>query len=286
MRETLRTTFELLAALGYGLIQAALVFLISVLLSRAIRRLIRRQLRSTLAPENVKHLVENIATFAILGFGATILLTHWGVTWTTLVTAVGLSTLAVALGLQSVLQSLVGGTFVLFERPYSIGDRIRFSVHRVGGTVENIAWRTTVVRDDEGARIVVPNSLALTNAIINSSPERAVLTIVTVHGAGGERRTLQESLELAKATLADMHWPETRPEITIHSALHRLRLPRLVCRIPRIGPGLDRMIRHVVDETIQIRVAWTGVNDPAILEDVRQRLHSQFESSEITTRRW
>jgi hypothetical protein len=286
LRETLRTAFEQLATLGFGLMQAAVVFFIAALLIRALRRLVRRQLKPTLAPDNVKRIVENVVTFAVLGCGATILLTHWGVTWTTLLTAIGLSTLVVALGLQSMLQSLIGGIFILFERPYSVGDRISYSVHRVSGTVEEIAWRTTVVRDDEGARIVVPNSLALTNAVINCSPERAVLTIVTVHGAGGDGRTLPETRALAEAALTDMPWPAVSPEITVHSTLHRLHLPRLLARIPRLGPRADHMVQDIINETTQIRVTWSGVNDPGIQEHVRQRLRDQFRASRITMRRW
>ena len=286
MRETLRTAFEQLATLGYGLMQAAVVFFIAALLIRALRRLVRRQLKPRLAPDNVKRIVENFVTIAVLGCSATILLTHWGVTWTTLLTAIGLSTLVVALGLQSMLQSLVGGIFILFERPYSVGDHISYSVHRVGGTVEEIAWRTTVVRDDEGARIVVPNSLALTNAVINRSPERAVLTIVTVHGAGGDGRTLPETRALAEATLTDIAWPVASPDVTVHSKLRRLHLPRLLARIPRLGPRADHMVQDIINETTQVRVIWSGVNDPGIRGQVLERLGNCFATSRITVRRW
>ncbi len=286
MRDTFRTAFEQLVTIGYGLVQAAIAFVIAALIIRVLRRLVRRQLRPALVPENAKRIVENVVTFAVLGCCVTILLTHWGVTWSTLVTAIGLSTLVVALGLQSVLQSLIGGIFILFERPISTGDRISYSVHRVGGTVEEIGWRTTVIRDDDGTRIVVPNSLVLTNAVINHSPERAVLTIVTVHGAGSDGRTLPETRALAEAALADMPWPEMSPEISVHSKLHRLHLPRFLARIPRLGSHVDQMVRDMIDESTQVRVTWSGVNDPGIRENVLQRLSDGFKTSRITVRRW
>ena len=286
MRETLRTALEQLTALGVGLAQAALVFTMAALVARALRQVIRRQLRTALAPENVKRLVENLVTFVLIGFGATILLTYWGVTWTTLLTAIGLSTLLVALGLQSMLQSLVGGVFILFERPFSVGDRITYSVHRVGGTVEEIALRTTVVRDDEGSRLIVPNSLVLTNAIINHSPERAILTIVRVHGAGGDGRTLTETRSLAEAALADMTWPKTRPDVTVNSKLYWFRLPQFLVRLPWVGPQLESWAVETVDETTQVRVTWTGVNDPGMREQVLQRLRGSFPNSRMTVRRW
>jgi hypothetical protein len=286
LRETLRTALELVFALGIAVAQAAFVFFLVAVLARALRRAIRRWLQPALAPGNVKRLVENLVTFALYGVGATILLTYWGVTWSTLLTAIGLSTILVALGLQSMLQSLIGGLFILFERPFSVGDHISYSVHRVSGTVEEIALRTTVVRDEEGARVVVPNSLALTNAIINNSPERAVLTIVRVSGAGGDGRTAEETCALAESALAGITWPKTSPEITVSSRLHWFRLPRLLVRIPRLGPWLDSRVRTLIDDSTQVRVTWTGVNDPEKRKRVQDRLGERFPHSRITVRRW
>lgn len=286
MRELLRTAFEQFVLIGIGLAEAIIVFFVATMVARALRRIVRRRLHSALAPDNVKRLAENVVTFAVFGGGATILLTFWGVTWTTLLTAIGLSTLVVALGLQSVLQSLIGGFFILFERPFSAGDRIMYSIHDVNGTVEEIALRSTVVRDDEGARIVVPNSLVLTNAVINYSPERAVMTIVTVHAAGGDGRTFSDTGAVATAALADMAWPATSPTVTVYSRLRDLHMPRLVVRIPRLGLRLEKWMGNMIDESTQVRVTWTGLNDPDVREQVLTRLSNAFANSRVTVRRW
>ncbi|HKG25062.1 MAG TPA: mechanosensitive ion channel domain-containing protein, partial [Thermomicrobiales bacterium] len=129
LREDFNHAIEQFIAIGFGLLEAVVVLLGAAVVARALRRRIGRRLAATLAPENAKQLAENAVTLGVFGAAVTLLLTLWGVTWTTLLTAVGLSTLVVALGLQGVLQSLVAGVFILFERPFNVGDHVAFSIH-------------------------------------------------------------------------------------------------------------------------------------------------------------
>src|SRR5262245_54473806 len=145
LREDFRHALEQFVSIGFGLLQVVFVFVGAAVAARAMRRTVRRRMAATLAPENAKRIAENGVTLGVYGAAATLLLTLWGVTWTMLLTAVGLSTLVVALGLQGALQSLVAGIFILFERPFNVGDHVSFSIHEVEGTVEEIALRTTVV---------------------------------------------------------------------------------------------------------------------------------------------
>src|SRR5215207_8418330 len=131
VRDTLHRALEQFISIGFGMAEAVVVFLGAAVVARRLRRQIGRRLVPTLAPENAKRIVENAVTLGIFGAAATLLLSLWGATWATLLTAVGLGTLVVALGLQGVLQSLVAGTFILFERPYNIGDHVKYSNHDV-----------------------------------------------------------------------------------------------------------------------------------------------------------
>jgi small-conductance mechanosensitive channel len=277
---------EQFVSIGFGLLQAAIVLLGAALVSRALRRPIRRRLTATLAPENAKRIVENAVALGVYGAAATLLLTVWGVTWTTLLTAIGISTLFVALGLQGVLQSLVAGILILFERPFNVGDHIRFSRDDVEGKVEEIALRTTVIRAPDGTRVVAPNSFVLTQAVANHSPDRAVLTIVTVHGASGSSRTVADIRPLVEATVADVPGFTARPDVAVRSRFAKLRAPRLIVRIPRLGPGTVRLAQSVVDETTQVRVSWSGLGDQKVREEVLRRLKEIFPDARISVRRW
>jgi small conductance mechanosensitive channel len=286
LRDNFRHATEQFIQIGFGLLQAIIVFFIASIVARALRRLVRSRLEPTLAPANTKHIVEDLVTFGVFGGAATLLLALWGVTWTTLLTAIGLSTLVVALGLQSVLQSLIAGVFILFERPFSVGDHVSFSIHEIGGTVEEITLRTTVIRAEDGTRIVAPNTFVLTHAVINFSPDRAMLTIIRVHGAGSGGRTMDETRRLVEAAITDVPGLTTRPDIAIHSRWGWLRVPRLLARIPRVGPWATRVTSSINDQTTTARVSWTGLNVQHVREEVVRRLEAAFPDARIRVRRW
>jgi small-conductance mechanosensitive channel len=282
----LRYAVEQSVSIGLSLLGAVIVFLGAALLVRLLRSPVRRRLAATLAPENAKRLVENGVALGIYGAAATLLLTLWGVTWTWLLTAVGLSTLVVALGLQGALQSLVAGIFILFERPYNIGDLVRFSNHDIEGTVEEIALRTTIIRAEDGTRVVAPNSFVFTQAVINHSPDRAVLTIITVHGAGGSGRTPAETQALVEAAIADVPGFTARPAVVVRSRFAARRVPGWIARMPRLGAVVERLVRAAIDQTTQVRVSWSGFSDQVQREAVLRRLKDLFPGARIGVRRW
>jgi len=284
--EDIRNAVNQFVSIGIGLIEMAIIFVCASLVVRVIRRPVRGRLAATLVPENAKRIVENAVTFGVYALAATLLLTFWGVTWSTLLAAVGISTLFVAFGLQSLLQSMVAGIFILFERPYNVGDKITYSGEDVEGTVEEIALRTTVIRADDGTRVVAPNSFVLTKAIANHSPDRAVITIVTVHGAGSPGRTPDETRALAESTLSTVDGLSACPEITVRSRLANRHIPRLMARVPRLGAWMERVLENAKDQGTQVRISWNGFNDPVVLDDVLRKLGEAFPDSRIGTRRW
>ena len=176
--------------------------------------------------------------------------------------------------------------FILFERPYNVGDKITYSGEDVEGTVEEIALRTTVIRADDGTRVVAPNSFVLTKAIANHSPDRAVITIVTVHGAGSPGRTPDETRALAESTLSTVDGLSACPEITVRSRLANRHIPRLMARVPRLGAWMERVLENAKDQGTQVRISWNGFNDPVVLDDVLRKLGEAFPDSRIGTRRW
>jgi len=84
-----------------------------------------------------------------------------------LVAGLGIGGLAISLAAQDMIKNFIGGLVIIFEKPFSIGDWINAT--SVEGTVEDISFRSTLIRTFDQALVTVPNSsLAATN-IINYS---------------------------------------------------------------------------------------------------------------------
>ena len=53
------------------------------------------------------------------------------------------------------MRDLIGGFFLLLENQIRVGDTV--AINGIGGLVETINLRTTLLRDEEGAIHVIPN---------------------------------------------------------------------------------------------------------------------------------
>ena len=102
----------------------------------------------------------------ILGFAA--VLDLWGIKIGPIIAGLGLFGVAVALGAQDLFKNLISGILVLVERRFQVGDWI-FVDGVIEGTVENIGFRSTVVRRFDKSLATIPNFQFAEQAVINKS---------------------------------------------------------------------------------------------------------------------
>jgi small-conductance mechanosensitive channel len=76
--------------------------------------------------------------------------------------------IGVGFGLQNVVNNFVSGLIVLFERPVRVGDAVQ--VGEVQGEVRRIGIRSSTVRTWDGAEVVVPNSMLVSDKVTNWTP--------------------------------------------------------------------------------------------------------------------
>ena len=102
----------------------------------------------------------------ILGFAA--VLDLWGIKIGPIIAGLGLFGVAVALVAQDLFKNLISGILVLVERRFQVGDWI-FVDGVIEGTVENIGFRSTVVRRFDKSLATIPNFQFAEQAVINKS---------------------------------------------------------------------------------------------------------------------
>lgn len=263
-----------LQALGIGLLQLVVALAIASIALRYVRRSLRSRLRDSPSPRALV-LAENGATAGIYLVALTIVLALWGLTWTALVTALSISTVAVAFGFQDLLRSLVGGVLVIFERPFAIGDRIK--IRDAEGKVERIDLRTTVIRTDAGDRIVVPNALVFSDPVTNMSPNRArfVLQVTGLQDQPGQMK------QVALAALAGLPGLESEIEIHVRTKHPKKRLRSALDALP----GMDaERVQPKESVGVGMRIAWSG--QMTSRAEAKRRLQSAFPNARIGTGRW
>jgi len=71
----------------------------------------------------------------------------------------------IGFGLQNVVNNLVSGVILAFERPIQVGDQIE--VGGKAGTVQEIGVRSSKIKNGQGADIIIPNGDLLSQPLIN-----------------------------------------------------------------------------------------------------------------------
>jgi small conductance mechanosensitive channel len=147
---------------------ALVVAAIALLIARAVRGLTMRSLARNRAQANVTVLLGNLAQLAVIVIGALLILaiyTQGAFAW--IVTSFSVVGIVVGLSAQDILKNFFAGVWVLVERPFRIGDSIEVTGY--SGTVEEISFRTTQLRTDDGREVIVPNGTFMTAAVVNLS---------------------------------------------------------------------------------------------------------------------
>jgi len=87
----------------------------------------------------------------------------------TLFAGAGIFAAVVAFASQAALSNIVSGIFIVWFKPFRVGDIIVVGSHF--GMVEDITLRHTVIKGLENKRIIIPNSNISSDAIVNSTIE-------------------------------------------------------------------------------------------------------------------
>jgi MscS family membrane protein len=77
----------------------------------------------------------------------------------------GLGGLAVALAAQEALSNLIGYFVIIADAPFAVGDYIENDA--ATGTVENIGFRSTRIRQQDESLVIVPNAVLVRSSITN-----------------------------------------------------------------------------------------------------------------------
>ena len=153
--------------LGVRLFFACVAAAIVALAARLSLGALNHALGRTRAHANARLLIDRIVQFTFLLVAALLVLDIFGVQPTALLAVVGVVGLAASLALQDVLRNLVAGLYILVERPFTIGEQIDFRAF--SGTVETIELRTTALRTVAGQKVIIPNAMLFSDALVNRS---------------------------------------------------------------------------------------------------------------------
>jgi small-conductance mechanosensitive channel len=182
-----------------------LLFLFSVWLAFWVARTVRVVLQDEVLPKmalprGVGNSISSLTYYTVVMLGLVFALAAAGFEMSQLALVVGALGIGIGLGLQSVVNNFVSGLILMFERPIQPGDVVEVS--GTSGKVREIGMRATTLSTFEGADVVVPNGMLLSDKLINwtlSDMDRRIDVNVGVAYGTDPRKVLDLLLEVTTA---------------------------------------------------------------------------------------
>jgi small-conductance mechanosensitive channel len=160
------------------LIETLLIIVLAVGVGRTLMRLVVGRLGEQRLDINIRTLIGRISYGLIVLICIFWILSLWSVSITVPVTVISALSVAVAFAIQDILKDLVAGLYILFERPFHIGDQI--TVANYTGRVESVEVRATKLRLTSGEEMTIPNALVFGGTVVNNTQfeeRRATVTL-------------------------------------------------------------------------------------------------------------
>ncbi len=194
-----------LPMLSTKLLMAGLAIFVGCILLRIGRRMIgsivrmrgKKGMKSLQQMETVKSLVTSIYNYIMYFIIVTVALSIFGVNVSSILAVAGVGGVAISFGAQTLVKDIISGMFIWMEGNVSVGDVV--SINGLSGVVENIAIRTTTVRDYNGNLYVIPNGDIRTLTNRSRGVKRAIVDVRWPYEADQEHvvAIIREEMELA-----------------------------------------------------------------------------------------
>jgi small-conductance mechanosensitive channel len=227
------------------IIQMVVFLILLTLAARMGRRFLHtRILRHTSMDPGQQYAIANILGYVLFFFGLMIGLQTAGLDLSSLTVLGGAVGIGIGFGLQAIVNNFVSGLILLVERPIKVGDRIE--IGGTAGDVMRIGPRSTWVRGNNNAVIIMPNSDFITGRVMNwtaiEQKARLTVSVGVAYGSDPEKvRSLLMGVARAHPDVQQDPPPDVILTELADSAIRfelRFWTSRQVHTPPRIGSDL------------------------------------------------
>ena len=123
--------------------------------------------RSTALQQGFIPILSNLVTIFVFTAGAIMLLKHFNYDVLSLLTALGVGSLAIGLAAKETLSNMISGFTLIIDRNLMPGNKI--NMNGIIGDVDEIGLRSTRIRTGDGNMLIVPNYEMVNTKILNLS---------------------------------------------------------------------------------------------------------------------
>lgn len=198
---------EFFVGYSFQIIGALLIMLVGILVAGKVSKIVERLCLKKKLDVTLSSFIASTIKIIIVVLIGIIALGKLGISVTPFVAAIGALSLGAGLAMQGLLANYAAGLNIIITRPFIVGDTIE--VQRVTGLVKKVQLAYTMLIDEDGTEITIPNRHIVGEIIHNSySNMLAEISIGIAYSEDAPRAILIIMQALAKVEeLQDIQMP-------------------------------------------------------------------------------
>ena len=190
-----QTVVEFLVNYSFQIFGAVFIMVIGVIVGRKAGALVKKQCLKHEFDPTLSHFAAAFVRIAIIVMVAIMALSKVGISVTPLLAIFGALSLGAGFAIQGLVSNYGAGLNIIVARRFVVGDTIE--VNKVKGVVTEVHLGFTMLTDEDGIQLLVPNRHIVGEVIKNSKSGTLVESVIRV----SYDQSPQQAIEIIRAVL-------------------------------------------------------------------------------------
>jgi small conductance mechanosensitive channel len=178
LQKFIDTATEFLTQYSFQVVGAILVLVIGAWIGKWLQGIVLAVCQKKKLDITLSKFMASCAKIMVLAFAILIALGKFGITITPFIAMLGAGAFGVSMALQGPLSNYGAGLSIILGRPFVVGDTV--TVTGQSGIVQEVTLASTILTDEDGVRITIPNKHIVGEIIHNSFANKIVENMVGI----------------------------------------------------------------------------------------------------------
>ncbi|MDD5226158.1 MAG: mechanosensitive ion channel family protein [Candidatus Omnitrophica bacterium] len=178
LQKFISTAVEFLTNYSFQVVGAILVLIIGNMIGNWVQGIVLKLCEKKKIDVTLSKFIASCIKIGILAFAIIIALGKFGITITPFIAMIGAGAFGVSMALQGPLSNYGAGISIILGHPFVVGDTI--VVTGQSGVVQEVTLSSTILADEDGVKITIPNKSIVGEIIHNSFKNKIVENMIGI----------------------------------------------------------------------------------------------------------
>jgi small conductance mechanosensitive channel len=192
-----RVIVDFFVTYSFQVVGAIIILILGIFIAKWIASMLLNLFEKKDLDVTLSKFVVSTVKVIIIGFAVLVAIGKFGITIAPIIAALAAMAFGASFAIQGPLSNYGAGLTIIMTRPFVVGNTIR--VKDVSGVVEEVKLGATILTDEDGVKITIPNKHIVGEILYNSSEWKIVEAVVGI----GYDSPPEKAVEIIKRAIHD-----------------------------------------------------------------------------------